>query len=122
MIICSQIGFLNFRNTCYANVCNQILLHSDLLCVFINNFINRMKNNISSTNEKVISYKFYLIIKEILEIFNLDYYLNLSSFLYSFGNKHKTYEGHLQHDCQEFCRMFLDDINKELNENKRELL
>ena len=41
----------------------------------------------------------------------------MSSFLYSFSNKHKTYEGHLQHDCQEFCRIFLDDINKELNDN-----
>ena len=45
----------------------------------------------------------------------------MSSFLYSFSNRHKTYEGHLQHDWQEFCRIFLDDINKELNENVERL-
>ena len=60
---------------------------------------------------------------EILQSFNLpDYSLDISSLLYSFGNKHKTYEGYLQRDCQKFCRLFLGVINKELNEIKKNYL
>ena len=67
--------------------------------------------------DKQISYKFYLIIMEILQINNMEKKdIDLSSFLFTFGHQHKTYEGHLQHDCLEFCIVLLDDINKELNE------
>ena len=54
---------------------------------------------------------------EILQTNNMEKKdIDLSSFLFTFGHQHKTYEGHMQHDCLEFCRVFLDDINKELNE------
>lgn len=118
-MVYNQIGFINLGNTCYANACLQILIHCE---PFINKFINKIKAYISSKTERIISYKFYLILQEKVQFNHLkDYSLDMSSFLYSFSNKHKTYAGHLQHDCQEFCRIFLDDINKELNENVERL-
>jgi len=58
------------------------------------------------------------MVKVLLKFNNLnDYSLDTFSFLYSFGNKHNTYEGYMQQDFHEFCRIYLDDINKELNEN-----
>ena len=72
-----------------------------------------MKAYIPSKIERIISNKFYIILQEILQSNHLkDYSIDMPRFLYSFSNKHKTYEGHLQ-----FRRIFLDDINKELNEN-----
>ena len=118
-LVYNQIGFINLGNTCYANACLQILIHCE---PFINKFINKIKAYNPSKTERIISNKFYLILQEILQSNHLkDYSIDMSSFLYSFSNKHKTYEGHLQHDFQEFCRIFLDDINKELNENVERL-
>ena len=99
-LVYNQIGFINLGNTCYANACLQILIHCE---PFINKFINKIKAYNPSKTERIISNKFYLILQEILQSNHLkDYSIDMSSFLYSFSNKHKTYEGHLQHDCQEF--------------------
>ena len=77
-----------------------------------------MKAYIPSKIERIFSNKLYVILQEILQSNHLkDYSIDMPRFLYSFSNKHKTCEGHLQHDFQEICRIFLDDINKELNEN-----
>ena len=109
-LVYNQIGFINLGNTCYANACLQILIHCE---PFINKFINKIKAFNPSKTERIISNKFYMILQEILQSNHLkDYSIDMSRFLYSFSNKHKTYEGHLQ-----FRRIFLDDINKELNEN-----
>ena len=109
-LVYNQIGFINLGNTCYANACLQILIHCE---PFINKFINKIKAYNPSKTERIISNKFYMILQEILQSNHLkDYSIDMSRFLYSFSNKHKTYEGHLQ-----FRRIFLDDINKELNEN-----
>ena len=44
--------------------------------------------------------------------------IDISYFLYYFGLKHEYFSGLIQHDTQEFCRLFLGDLNEELNENK----
>ena len=63
-----------------------------------------------------ITYKFYLILLEILQsLNNVNKPIDVSSFLYTFISNHKTYEGNTQHDTQEFCRLLLDDFNKDLN-------
>ena len=46
-------------------------------------------------------------------------YIDISSFLYHFGIIHQTYTGYIQHDAQEFFRLLLNDLNKDLNEVKK---
>ena len=63
-----------------------------------------------------LSYKFYSLFLEIIK--NLDdkfKKIEPASFLFTFISKHKIYAGNLQHDIQEFCRIFLEDFNIELN-------
>jgi hypothetical protein len=44
--------------------------------------------------------------------------IDISDFKNLLGIKHKLYEGYLQNDSQEFCRILLEDISRELNEVK----
>ena len=45
-------------------------------------------------------------------------YIDISNFKKEFGEKHPTFEGYLQNDSQEFCRVLLEDLSTELNEVK----
>ena len=48
--------------------------------------------------------------------------INISDFINLLGIKHKIYEGSMQNDSQEFCRILLEDISRELNEVKGQVL
>ena len=45
--------------------------------------------------------------------------IDIGSFIYLFRLKHPEFGINLQNDTQEFFRVLLQDINLELNENKR---
>ena len=62
-----------------------------------------------------MSYKFYEICQKIKNEGLYVNYTNTSEFMYYLGFKHKQYSGYIQHDTQEFCRIFLDDFSKDLN-------
>ena len=47
--------------------------------------------------------------------------IDISSFIYLFKLKHPIF-GNLQNDAQEFCRILLEDLSKELNELKEKIL
>ena len=49
-------------------------------------------------------------------------YIDISNFKNCFGKKHPTFGGYLPNDSQEFCRVFLEDLNSELNEVKEKTL
>ena len=42
-------------------------------------------------------------------------YIRIYKFLEFFGSIHNTYNGYIQHDAQEFFRLLMDDISKDLN-------
>ena len=41
--------------------------------------------------------------------------LDISNFLYLFNIKYNNFNGLIQKDSQEFCRLLLDDVSRELN-------
>ena len=41
--------------------------------------------------------------------------VDISNFLYLFNIKHNNFNGLIQKDSQEFCRLLLDDVSRELN-------
>ena len=110
-IITSKTGLRNIGNTCFMNTCLQNLIHSEY---FIEELLSK-KNLI--TDNTPISKAFYKLCN------NLITYENSSSFSpyelkNEIGYKHSSFSGFNQHDTQEFCRVFLEDMNKELNEVK----
>ena len=114
-ILNNKIGLINLGNTCYINTCLQILIHCPL---FINNFFQKYKNK-SITPDKKISSGFLDIIKTIIQcIENKGSKLDISTFNNSIGSLHQSYASYRPNDSQEFCRVFLEDINNELNEVK----
>ena len=67
-----------------------------------------------------ICLKFYNIYLEMLNARdNNNKYIDISTFLDYFGSNHSTFSGYIQHDAQEFFRLLLDDLSKELNVNKK---
>ena len=48
--------------------------------------------------------------------------IDISEFKNLLGIKHELFEGYMQNDSQEFCRILLEDFSRELNEIKRSAL
>ena len=81
-----------------------------------NKFLEKTKD--MTGDQQSISFKFYLLCKDIIKTDNSNRILDISPFLYLFILKNKDYNPYIQNDCKEFCRLFLNNINYELNENK----
>ena len=110
-IITNKIGFRNLGNTCFMNTCLQNLVHSEY---FIEELFAK-KNLITSKTR--ISQRFYDLCTELISFKGSAY--SPSDIKDEFGNKHSMFRGYRQHDTQEFCRVLLEDMNKELNEVKK---
>ena len=110
-IIDSLIGLNNLGNTCYINTCLQILMHTP-------NFINRFFNDLNKIcSETPISKQFYNLITQVINAKNI----STKEFYEVFSKKHKNFSGNEENDTQEFCRVFLEDINRELNNVKKKV-
>ena len=110
----TQIGILNIANSCFVNSIIQIIIHCKIFIIeFLNNF------NINKLNDNLIITQLYNILISMYDAYanNLNY-IDITKFLYIFGYKHNSYNGYIQHDALEFFRYLLEDISKELNENK----
>ena len=101
---------MNLVNTCFINACLQVLIHCPL---FIFNLIKRL--NLVNENTPITS--------NFLSICNImanveDKRIDISDFKNILGLKHEIYLSYIQNDSQEFCRILLEDISRELNETK----
>ena len=113
-IIYKDIGMLNLGNTSFINSCLQVLIHCPL---FMYPFFNKYK--IINKSETVISSYFFDVCISMMDTVNTQQkYIDITNFKTIFETKHPTYDGYLQNDSQEFCRVFLEDLNTELNEIK----
>ncbi len=101
-IIENKTGLENLGNTCFMNTCLQLLIHCPP-------FIDRLIE--ISPNSK-LSGEFYKLCKN-------QSYSNKATYpkeiKIQFAKNHREYNGYQQHDTQEFCRLFLEDLSKELN-------
>ena len=110
-IIYKEIGMINLGNTCFINSCLQILIHCPY---FIHNFFKQIRS--IDINDTIISAYFYQVCLTMMNTVNTQKkYIDITNFRGAFGAKHSTFEGYLQNDSQEFCRVFLEDISEELN-------
>ena len=110
-IISSRVGLTNLGNTCFMNTCLQNLIHSE-------DFINRLLSKSYEINSnKPITLKFWNLCKQMAETGKG--YITPSEFKLKFGSKHIQFSGYGQNDTQEFCRILLEDMNKELNEVRK---
>ena len=117
-IIYNEIGMINLGNTCFINSCLQVLIHCPL---FIHKFFD--KYNSMKKEEAVISHYFYDVCTSMVNTINTqEKYIDITNFKSVFGTKHQIFEGYLQNDSQEFCRIFLEDLSTELNEIKNKAL
>ena len=113
-IISSKVGLGNLGNTCFMNTCLQNLIHSE---DFIKRLLGKQQNIINNKRSKVISLKFLNLCKE-MGASQTRHSINPSEFKQKFGSKHSLFSGYGQNDTQEFCRVLLEDMNRELNEVK----
>ncbi len=101
-IIENKTGLENLGNTCFMNTCLQLLIHCP---PFIDRLIEISPNN-------KLSGEFYKLCKN-------QSYSNKATYpreiKIQFAKNHREYNGYHQHDTQEFCRLFLEDLSKELN-------
>ena len=117
-IIYKDVGMINLGNTCFINSCLQVLIHCPL---FIHKFFN--KYNSINKGETLISRYFFEICNSMVNTINTqEKYIDITNFKTVFGTKHQMFEGYLQNDSQEFCRIFLEDLSTELNEIKNKTL
>ena len=107
-----KIGFENLGNSCYLylnilirNTALQCLLHSKK---FTEEFLGVINKN------KALSSSVFDIINDLSTKMDFSSY-DLSYFLSTFEFYHKKFRGFKQHDTQEFLRILLEDISKELN-------
>ena len=109
------IGIINPGNTCYINSCLQALIHCKL---FIHSFF-RMYNKID-VKTTPISYNFLEICISMLDIGDLinERYIDISYFRNVFYKMHSTFNNYNQNNSQDFCQVFLEDLNEELKEIK----
>jgi ubiquitin C-terminal hydrolase len=116
-IIYKDIGIINLGNTCFINSCLQVLIHCN---PFINKFFNKCRQpGLINQKDTPISLEFFLVCKSMVNTINTgDKYIDITNFKQNFGAKHPQFEGYLQNDSQEFCRILLEDISTELNEVK----
>ena len=113
-VINSKIGFDNIGNTCFINACLQVLIHCPL---FIYNLIKKIK----LINEHTPITSNFISICEMMVV-SKEKSINILEFKNLLGIKHNIFKGSLQNDSQEFCRILLEDINRELNEVKGQIL
>lgn len=107
----SLTGLDNLGNTCYMNTCIQNLIH----CTpFISNFLE-VSNKLFQNNSKnySIATAFYELLLLLSESRNDS--ISPHEFVSKFTEVHNQFYGNLEHDTQEFCRFFLQDLNCELN-------
>ena len=109
-VIYKEIGINNLGNTCFINACLQILIHCQL-------FIYKLIKNSKLINEKTpITSNFLSICKMMME--TEEQSIDISNFKNLLALNHKLFEGYLQNDSQEFCRILLEDLSRELSEVK----
>ena len=107
----SEIGFTNLGNTCYMNTCLQNLIHSEY-------FIKMLFSKINLVSRKTpITYYFIKLCLELIDNKGIKV-ISPKNIKEIFSSIHHEFKGFRQHDAQEFCRIFLEDINQELNEIK----
>ena len=107
-VIYKEIGINNLGNTCFINACLQILIHCPL-------FIYKLIKNKKLINEKTPTTSNFLSICNMM-LETQEYSIDISNFKNLLGLNHKLFEGYFQNDSQEFCRILLEDISRELNE------
>lgn len=111
LILSSKVGLTNLGNTCFMNTCLQNLIHSE-------DFIRRLLGKEQSIGKYTpITLKFLNLCKE-MEYASGRQSVTPSEFKQKFGSKHSLFRGYGQNDTQEFCRILLEDMNRELNEVK----
>ena len=113
-IINKEVGIINLGNTCFINSCLQILIHCP-------NFIYKFfeKKKLFNKDDTPISFYLNEICYSMVDTINTNAsYVDITDFKNAFGEKHPAYQGYIQNDSQEFCRVLLEDINTELNEVK----
>ena len=109
-VVYKEIGINNLGNTCFINACLQILIHCPL-------FIYKLIKNKKLINEKTPTTSNFLSICNMM-LETQQYSIDISNFKNLLGLNHKLFEGYFQNDSQEFCRILLEDISRELNEIK----
>ena len=111
LILSSKVGLTNLGNTCFMNTCLQNLIHSE-------DFIRRLLGKEKYLGKNTpITLKFLNLCKE-MEYSSGRQSVAPSEFKQKFGSKHSLFRGYGQNDTQEFCRILLEDMNRELNEVK----
>ena len=110
-IIKNKIGFNNLGNTCFMNTCLQNLIHSEYFIKLLFSKLNLISKNTP------ITYYFIKLCIELKDNYGISA-ISPNDFQNIFSKKHRMFRGFRQHDTQEFCRILLEDMNRELNEIK----
>ena len=111
-IYTSAKGLENLGNTCFMNTCLQNLIHSEY---FIKSLI--YKKELVSKRNTPVTYYFIKLFELIISSNNKEIdFVSPKDFKEIISTKHQRFRGYSQQDCQEFCRIILEDMNQELNE------
>ena len=111
-ICTSAKGLENLGNTCFMNTCLQNLIHSEY---FIKSLI--YKKELISKRNTPVTYYFIKLLELIISSNNKEIdFVSPKDFKEIISTKHQRFRGYSQQDCQEFCRIILEDMNQELNE------